>query len=188
MRYYISQFGTSHLIIFLICFKALFQCFVITPRTIPDTIELYNSSLGHNKSHDLNTVILDKSWLTYINAILKKLLSECSLGMIKSQFSPMQQCIIYFSVSYKIIKKSCPASNKSRISMLPVTTFQQEQVVDVKPDKIIVGIITISTTKCPMLLDLWLSVQNQQIITETIYKFQMDPVLRLNITLLHIEL
>ena len=89
MRYYISQFGTSHLIIFLICFKALFQCFVITPRTIPDTIELYNSSLGHNKGHDLNTVILDKSWLTYINAILKKLLSECSLGMIKSQFSPM---------------------------------------------------------------------------------------------------
>ena len=77
------------------------------------------------------------------------------------------------------MKNYCPASNKSNfvVTQRPGFFQRNKQVADIKPDNQIIGLITISTTKYPKLLDLWLNARNPQFIL-TIYKFETEPVLK----------
>ena len=184
----------GNLIIWLIFLETFVQCFVITPRTIPEDIELFNTNHDQNNSHVLQTVKQYKPWLMYIDANIFKSFSEClSRMLIGAKFSEMWQCTLHYSASSQILKYKmkmfCPAPYKSvfNINHLPAIFIKEKQEADIKPDKQIIALITISTTKCPKLLDLWLNVKNPQLIL-TIYKFEIEPVLRLNVTFLHFEL
>ena len=52
--------------------KSWIKCDLITPRTIPDDIELFDS--GEN---GLDLVKIDKPWLAYINSHLNKSIVKC---------------------------------------------------------------------------------------------------------------
>ena len=86
MSYHIGHFDTKHVILFMMYIKTFVQCLVITPRTIPDNIELFNSNHDHNKSHVLNTVKYNKPWLSYMDTHLKKILSDC-LSRMENKYS-----------------------------------------------------------------------------------------------------
>ena len=105
MRYFISQIGTNHQILFLVYFETFVQCFVITPRTVPDDIELFNSSYDHSKDYVIGRVKHDKPWHPFVDANVKNSLSECISRMMKGiVFSQIWQCTLHFSSSYQIIK------------------------------------------------------------------------------------
>ena len=162
MRFYFCEFDTNHLILFLMYFKTFGQCLLITPRTIPDDIGIFNSSHDHRKGHVLGRVNSDKPWIAYVESNLKKSLSECFSRMLKStKFSEMWQCTFNFSTTYQIMnhkmKMSCAESDKSGISEIPRFSIRENEVADIKPDKLIIGRFIISTTKCPSLLYLWLT-------------------------------
>ena len=126
-------------------------------------IELFNSNNGHSKGYVIDTVKHDKSWLIYIDANVKNSLSKCFSRTMKSiVFNEIWQCTLHFSSSCEIMnhkmKRSCPASNKSKLTIPNIfITFKEDQVADIKPDKLIIGAIIISTKKCSELLYLWLS-------------------------------
>ena len=89
------------------------------------------------------------------------------------------------------MKQACPVSNKpkSTIVAMQSTYYNANEWLHIKPDKHIMDRITISITKCPSLH--FLQMRIHLIITWVIvtsYKFQIDAVLRLNITFLHFEL
>ena len=134
-------------------FETFVQSFVITPRTVPDDIELFNSNNGHSKGYVIDTVKHDKSWLIYIDANVKNSPSKCFSRTMKSiVFNEIWQCTLHFSSSCEIMnhkmKRSCPASNKSKLTIPNIfITFKEGQVADIKPDKLIIGAIIISTKK-----------------------------------------
>ena len=196
MRHYINIFHTVHLMLFIMYFERSVECFLITPKTVPDDIQLFNSS-HDSKDHDLNTVKHKKSWLMYIDANLKKTLSVCFSRMVENTvYSQMWQCTLYFSPSFQILhhkmKKACPVSDKSKTTYTParITHYIEKlftnDLADIKPDKFIIGRIIISTAKCPKMLFLKDHFGSLMIVTS--YIFQIDTVLRLNVTILHLEL
>ena len=104
----------------------------------------------------------------------------------------MCQCTLHFSTSYQIMNhkmnNSCPASNKLSLHRKTEEMITlNKKVAGIKPDKLIIGRIIISKARCPKILDLWLSVKIPKM-TASIYKFQMDTVLRLNVTFVYFEL
>ena len=106
----------------------------------------------------------------------------------------MWQCTFYFSCSFQImhlkLKNACPVSNKSEITTPPNqgVFYRENEMAEIKPDKHVIGRIIISTTRCPKLLFLWPRLNLHSWIIVTSYKFQIDTVLKLNVTFLDLEL
>ena len=73
MRHYINIFQTIPLMLFIKYFEKSVECFLITPKTVPDDIQIFISSCDI-KGHDLDKVKHKKSWLMYIDANLVKTL------------------------------------------------------------------------------------------------------------------
>ena len=164
MRHYNRTFDTNQLILFLMYFEPIVQCFMVTPRTVPDDIQLFNCSHVHGKDYDIDRGKHNKPWLIYVDANLKKSLSDCFSRRMKStEFSQMWQCTFNFSPSYQMMnhkmKNVCPASNKSKVIwLIPLDIIAKEkELADIKPDKVIVGRIILSTTRCPKFIYLQLS-------------------------------
>ena len=151
MKHYISIFHTINLM-FIIYFETSLECFVITPNIFSDEIELYNSS-HDSKDHDLNTVKYNKYWLIYIDAILKKTLFAF-LELWKILYTVKYGSAPSFQIMHYKMKKDCPVSDKLKPTNKPSRGiyYKEKGLADIKPDKHIIGRITISTAKCPKLL------------------------------------
>ena len=87
MKHYINIFHTIPLMLFIIYFKKSVECFLITPKTVPDNIQLFISSYDI-KDHDLDKVKHNKPCLIYVDANLVKTLSICFSRMVgNTEFS-----------------------------------------------------------------------------------------------------
>ena len=93
-----------------------------------------------------------------------------------------------FQIMHYKMKKDCPVSDKLKPTNKPSRGiyYKEKDLADIKPDKHIIGRITISTAKSPKLLFLQPTLLGSWV-TVTSYKFQIDTVLRLNVTILHLE-
>ena len=170
--------------------------FLITPKTIPDNIELFNSSNDHSKDHDLDAEKHNKSWLMYIDANLEKELSICFFRMVEnSKFSQMWQCTIYFSPSFQIMhhkmKKASPASNQSKKIRDPKQGINYKEMILYILNQINILLVELLCQQQSVQSSffLWTKAgQTTLTMAVTSYKFKIDRVFRLNVTFLHLEL
>ena len=68
----------------LIYFQSFGKCYVITPRMVPDNIDLFLISQNIKQRNDSSIINNHRPWLTYIKSSLNKSLSECFTNVLKN--------------------------------------------------------------------------------------------------------
>ena len=153
-----NKYKNIALFCFFIYFQSFGKCFVITPRMVPDNMDPFLTNHDVKQRNDSDMINNHKPWLAYIKSSLNKSLLDCFANVLKNvHFKEIMECTLHFQPSSKAIKQKmknvCPVhhqinNNESPILLIIDVLTMLKQVANMRPNKLIMGRITISTEVC----------------------------------------
>ena len=196
-----TLFYGDHSVVLFLLLKPCIKCDLITPRTVPDDIDLFDN---HDPVHkfDIDLTKEYKLWIAYIYSHFNVSISKC-LQLLENdtQFNKMWKCMFHFQPSYRLMlqnkaTETCPAPHTLNSFLSQNYNFKID-LKFIRPHKDIFGKITVDTEIRPNMFSFWVEkyfhsirqsgLKNMEFIFVN-FTFLVHVSLRVNFTFIHFEL